>query len=535
MQPTASSPTFSSLPHAAATPGPALQPSARFGDGIGDITSAVLSPDGQTVYFGVISDALRPGLLLDAIATYLSGFSAILGVLILIVAARRINNRPQVTSKHYCRKCNYELTPATAQAACPECGQPLARRPPRRGRAKFLRILPPLAACGALLILACALLLSPAWSGPALGLLGLDVITPPQFILDSVRPAIRKQTIDMGERLYSAPSRGGAPAPIRLTPRSFTTLAIAPDGASIFAGTLTESLWQIDLSTGRRLRRAPLDRYMWIDVGAANILGFTPDARGAYVQWTTDTVRGGAKVPVQGSCGVSLWDLNSNTATEVFSAVPWKDPASTFNPSQPGPFWLISSHPDWHFIQTPSFLQAFTTKTWQPATYTPTRTQTLPALAEIDPSGTPAVSAKAGLVFVTSGYGRAINAISVTDGTIRSQITPTSALARFGDTLAFWKSRQWLAASDSHRSIHIRDINTSQWLVTLLLPDDCYAPKMCFSADGSSLAAVVQRNITPPSATTNPLPGSPPPRTTTHDLVVWDLRSLPAPESAPTH
>jgi hypothetical protein len=497
-----------------------LQPAARWGDGVGDVTSAALSPDGKTVYFGVVGDAMRPDILLDAAAPYLAGLLGVLGVLILALGIRRVATRPQHSSKSYCRKCNYDLTPSpapsTTPSVCPECGTSLASRPPTRGRRKARRLLPPVALAALSIFVAAALLIAPLWSGPALRGLGLGLVDPPPFIRSMLSPAVQKQSVGMSESLFSAPALGGNPTPLRTIIRMFGRLSVSPDGATFFAGDIARGLFQYDARTGRRIQRAPMSDRVMIDVNSHSIIGFTPDGRGAYVQWSTRDVSSGA---TRGTCGVSLWNLDANTTEDVFTTVPWSEPPTNF--PQPGPFWMQSNHPDWRFIQTPSFSQAYSTKLWPVVAFTPAGRQELASHPNIDPSGAPAFSREAGLVFTTTGYGEKLVAISAADGSIVGEINPQSKIGRFGDSLAFCEFRQWLAVPDIRNTIYIRDVRTKKWIAALTFPPDCYAPQMHFSDDGTALAAVFQRNV-PLNAPGTNVGGI----NATHDLIVWDLRQL---------
>lgn len=532
MQSDASSQTARAFPPAVNVEGPTLQPAARWGDGVGDVTSAALSPDGKTVYFGVVGDAMRPDLLLDAAAPYLAVLFGVLGLLILVLGVRRVATRPQHSSKSYCRKCNYDLTPSSAPSStpsvCPECGTSLATRPPKRGRRKARRLLPPVALAALCIVFTAALLIAPLWSGPTLRALGLGLVDPPPFVRRVLSPAVQKQSVGMSERLLSAPALGGTPTPLRTIIRMFAPLAIAPDGTSFFAGDIARGLFQYDARTGRRIQRAPMSDRVMVEVNTHSIIGFTPDGRGAYVQWSTRDMKPGVAMRISGTCGVSLWNLDTNTIQDVFSTVPWSEPPNNF--PQPGPFWMQSSHPDWRFIQTPSFSQAYATKLWPVRAFTLEGKQDLASHPNIDPSGAPAFSREAGLVFTTANYGEKLVAISAKDGSIVGEITPQSRIGRFGDSLAFCELRQWLAVPDIRNTIFIRDIRAKKWIAALAFPTDCYAPRINFSDDGTTLAAVFQRNV-PLNAPGTKVGGI----NATHDLIVWDLRqftlqALPTPD-----
>ena len=263
-----------------------------------------------------------------------------------------------------------------------------------------------------------------------------------------------------------------------------------------------------------------------VPIGSASrpIIGFTPDGRGAYIQWLDRTPTSGGAA---GECGVSLWNLDTNKIDDLLATTPSAVPQQGWPLTNE--FWLQSGGADWRIIETPSFLEVSRTSKWPLRAYTPRGREELASLAGMTPGRDAILNSKAGLVYSLSKYGKSVVAISTTNGQIEEELKPYSPFGHFGDGIALCESRQWLAVTDaSTHNVYIRDLREGRWIAELTTPEECYGARLQFAADGSAIAAVMMRGI--PIGAPDPEPwesGYP------NDLVVWDLRQLSSKSEKP--
>lgn len=524
MQPDSQDQSASSLPPTVIVDGPKIDPAARWGEGVGEVSCAALSPDGQTVYFGLTSNALPPEVLLYPVAPYLAALSGLVGLVILVLAVLRVVRRHQRHDRAYCRKCNYDLTPvsstpdsAPGTTICPECGATLAAEPPVRGRSTIRRLVTPVAAAVVCGILAVALAFNLAWSAPFFRTMGVQLVPLPPMVCKVLSKPLQTLSIARRESLFEAPAFGGTPVPLCSMPMTYAGITIAPDGRSLFVGDQFDGFVQIDARTGRRLQSPPMTDRVPIGSASRPIIGFTPDGRGAYIQWLDRTPTSGGAA---GECGVSLWNLDTNKIDDLLATTPSAVPQQGWPLTNE--FWLQSGGADWRIIETPSFLEVSRTSKWPLLAYTPRGREELASLAGMTPGRDAILNSKAGIVYSLSKYGKSVVAISTTNGQIEEELKPYSAFGHFGDGIALCESRQWLAVTDaSTHNIYIRDLRAGRWIAELTTPEECYGARLQFAADGSAIAAVMMRGIPIGAPDPEPWEGGYP-----NDLVVWDLRHL---------
>ncbi|HZW06838.1 MAG TPA: hypothetical protein VFF65_06915, partial [Phycisphaerales bacterium] len=114
-----------------------------------DLESAMVSPDGKSIWAVVDAPMIDVGKLINQNALTLASILAGVASLLLLVWAYRAAHRRRTVGAMHCRRCDYEVAGvAASQTApiCTECGLDLRRRPPRPGRTRFRRLALPVTA-----------------------------------------------------------------------------------------------------------------------------------------------------------------------------------------------------------------------------------------------------------------------------------------------------------------------------------------------------------------------------------------------------
>ncbi|HYD00845.1 MAG TPA: hypothetical protein VEB22_06415, partial [Phycisphaerales bacterium] len=114
-----------------------------------DLESAIVSPDGESVWAVVDAPMIDVGKLINQNALTFASLLAALASLLLLLWAYRAAHRRRTVGALHCRRCDYEVTGVASSSAapvCSECGVDLRRRPPRPGRTRFRRLALPVTA-----------------------------------------------------------------------------------------------------------------------------------------------------------------------------------------------------------------------------------------------------------------------------------------------------------------------------------------------------------------------------------------------------
>lgn len=181
-------------------------------------------------------------------------------------------------------------------------------------------------------------------------------------------------------------------------------------------------------------------------------------------------------------------------------------------------FRLLGESPAPRVLEIPDFMQAYERKLLIPTLHEASVAQDWPAIRDASPDGQPAFSSELSMGFFSDRLMRAVIAIDLRDGSEVGRLeAPTRTSGVFWSHYAFNDARKLLLVPVMQGGILIRDVAAKAWIGVLNTPEGTYAPAPSFSADGTHVCAMVQRNVASSvSAKTVP----------TTEAVVWNISEL---------
>ncbi len=477
------------------------------------VLSMVLAPDGSTAWYATSTPVASLSSLLHIASLWIFFGYIFLSLTILLIVRLRIRRRPRTIGRLYCRRCNYDLTDSPAAQACSECGVHLSKRRPVRGRSRPARMIP-VVLTGIVLSLPLFWIRTPELLSPKVcGVLDTYWIPVPDSLTSRWPQLQTRRLVQRGEQIRKLNLSTGRDRTLFSLSRTFADLTISPSGRKLMMQSKDGmGLALYDAPTGRTLAsyQTNLSRPPGMGFTKPLAIAFTPDERGVYFQWT-----GGIRLE---KFGISLWDSRNSSVTTIFSKESW---LAQRNVGAPGTFTPTSMGQSPAFLYTPSFMQQLQEKQLANSLINSGTEMPLAPLKSVSPDCSPAVSMSEGLAFFVDETTSKVIALDLATGEPAGSL-PGPVLGLWS-LLAFCEERQWLAVPAVSGSIFIRDIRRKEWIAQLTLPKGSYTPNPRFSADGSKLCAVVQRNLDSGTRA----PGNPvSPASMTHDGVVWDLSSI---------
>ena len=489
------------------------------------VASIAFAPDKPSLY--VLSHVLSANPWPSLVARWpeiLGGIVALATVAFLL-ALLRLKRRPRIAGKPYCRRCNYDLThqviaatnpPTTSctwptAARCPECGTPLDRANPIRGRRFSLRLAPPLAIwlCFVLPYAALFALRTPR-NCAAMSWLDLSstwaAANADSFALKwlGLKPSDTDQVVEVDLVTGKVIRTVG-----RRESKTHFTLAISTDGRTLFLqGRDTNALDAVGVATGRITHSTILPGTPIVDVRGPAVLGFTPDGSAAYVQWWNETAN---------KSGVARWNWRTGKLDPSLAEVA----GFARNPGNyPRLFGLrdhnaINGAP--RFYSIPNFMQTFPTKKFNIMLHDDSPTpQSIDVQPIPNPVQHPAVSADGNTLYLAGEYTTSMLGIDLNSGARIGPLQSTANASHFVTTA----NGRYVVLSGM-REVHVRDTAQKKWHLRATLPPVLYASRASASPDGRWLAAVCQGG------------GNPSPFF--NRVVIWDLADhrLIEPPAAP--
>lgn len=277
------------------------------------IFSIAFSGDGKHLFAECTFEAVNIWSLVvfywPEIGAGLVAVAAITSMVLLL----RVRARPRRKGHHYCRRCNYEIDPASA--LCPECGSAISPRSSVAGRGTLGRLIPlvVLLCCVVLPYLAMWLCRLPRegraqewfdWSSE--GLFRWAQFHKSKWLI--AKPGKHRRVVDI-----DVPS--GRVTRTLFNPGGYWELPLTPgpDGHSLLFTDRRGRLVLIDEESGRVLRA--LDRpdgksgvgSKW-ESGWHRVAGFSDDGRAAYVSFFDEQRK---------STLLIRWDLKTGSHREV--------------------------------------------------------------------------------------------------------------------------------------------------------------------------------------------------------------------------
>jgi hypothetical protein len=534
------------------------------------VHAIAMNPVAPTVYIHVHQQVVDP--LAAALAYWPWVLSPVAAVILAFTAWRtlRILPRRQRPGVPYCRRCNYDLSGATAERgiapretlapapvghpsheehrgaepspqpsrllkaagqseaeaqaptpSCPECGHPVTPRSTLRGRSTRRRLVPLLIPVALTLgVVALGVALAAGWrparvprpSPSAQSLLDrLGITVPARFLANG--SSIVEVDLATGTVLRSVVAAG---------PQFFFEFGVDPTGQSMIVGGENYSaIRRISTRSGRTLAEIDPGPPQMVQGRTAYaerpLCGFAPDGHGVYLQLpsTPDSTR------------VVRWSFDDGSITPIadlrtYAATPrgdWSRLADLI-PVAPGTGVGTPAR----ILSRPHFMEAYPTRTYKIGVHSGAGPPTLSADlgAGIDPTSQVAFSSDGSRFYLAGGMSSQLVAVDTADlsslGTVPFPRTIT------GENVAIDPLGR-LVAAGGFGGLAVRDTAARAWAARLALPTDLYGAGPAFSGDGRYVAASAQWGGG--SALVH------------HELLIWDLADLrarlptPAPPPAP--
>ncbi|MCC6909051.1 MAG: hypothetical protein IT430_13990 [Phycisphaerales bacterium] len=438
-----------------------------------------------------------------------------LGSLLVLIVIWRRYRHPQQVGRRYCRKCNYDVSEqfeshgpslSSSPARCPECGSLCDRRGIRLGQTLARRLLVPV---GFLLLLA-------AGSGTFYALRQpLRAAAADWFSWPSAALTERSQKPKWAW-LTQFKRQGDVLMRFDLATGTQTQMLYGSDAATY--GPLIASSdfsvvylagWDgpVSISTrdGRVVDCPDSSLAVSSDLGAPLVVHQEPETGAVYCFGLT------------GNENVLLrWNTSTGRITRVFGHTAYE-----YRPGEPVERTLQRLAPGGPaaWLSAPTFMESYNRK--QAILYLldedGKEVRSIDLGESIDYGAYPAVTADGTRAFFPTTFGNGVRGVDLTTGESLGVLRlPGWAPSHTWCVILSPGGRYLFVANDS---VWVRDTSTGRWVARLNIPSNLYGIRLCVSPDGRWLGATAQRD--PNAAET--APGL----QYAHDLVIWDLSSLP--------
>lgn len=450
--------------------------------GTGPFASAIVSPDGKSIYTSTVVPVVDVGQLINEFRRPLFEGALSIIAMVFLLWLRRASKRRGVKGSLYCRRCNYDLTSLMAQATpqrlCPECGANLLARRPTKGRRFLQRTATPFAL---FLLTVCTgvwfhvdghqRFISPiairVWASRWLAEWGVaagmdwpqDVLTSGDRIseLDAVtgetcRDITQRAITSVFELTYNPLAQG-----VYVQDRRGIALVRVRDGRSI----------------------ALLKDFRINQVGTSPVIGHSEDHQLTYVS--------GQLIPgPDNEASLIEWDWRAETRRVIKQVPPFQA-----THADPRHFAMIRADPI-HFVNYPDWTEVYYTSEYSVSTVDTSGQEIRAARIPVkfDGDAPPAFSRDGSRMYLLSEYARWVVEIDV------STLRPVNAIpleSSGGGRKLTMRGDGRLLVVPRARSIALRDPEGGTWDAVLTHPDDIYGARcITFSDDGLTMAAVFQ-------------------------------------------
>ena len=497
-----------------------------------EIQSIAFHPDGQRAFVHMHGESVNAWSVAVYLWPEIIGFLTLLVIVIAYKFIMHIVHNPRQTDHYYCRSCNYDVTDKVKTLdspinevvddddndndnendpnRCPECGLDITKKTPIPGRTKTQRL-------GPVLIIA-TLFISPyiaLWGNnvprhnnlshwlnwPSEKLLNLSSQPQYSWLQKFVQNGdiVRELNLQTGQWNRTVCARSS---------NTYFNMTLSPSGDHLYLESPNRAgIDRINTKTGRTTLTLQLPNQTRYPLNSPVVLHRADNQEVVWVY--------GLNMKTQENI-LWRWDLQSNSYNKLI--------VETAYQYQPGfsierEYRPINDGPDTGtWLSIPTFMEAFNSKTYKLRVFDSKGVQ----LREIDlgqiinSTSVAEVIPQGRYAYVTNNLGNAIQRVDL------SGIEPVALLrgdvADFGDNISIHPSGRFLFVTSINDGVTVRDMEQAKWITKLNFPPGLFGPQITISPDGNWLAAILQRNATPPEAARGVK--------YSHDLVIWNVQDI---------